>query len=95
MASERMTLNEAVNLTVRRYEEMPKDFVELGAQIRYAIGELEVITAMLETSQRSDEILIKLIEGGSLDDLLSTLREAETRLAEQQVNTKASSGGQP
>jgi hypothetical protein len=75
--AEGISLNDAINLSVRRLDSYPKDLVELHSQIEYAISQLELVASLLEISQRNEETIIRCIETGQVDNLIRKLRRIE------------------
>jgi hypothetical protein len=75
--TEDLSMNDALNITIRRQKHYPKDMQEIHAQVEYMLGELEVVQGQLDLCALHEEHLIEMIEGGKVEERLHDMRDAE------------------
>jgi hypothetical protein len=75
--TEDLSLNDALNITIRRQKYYPKDMREIHEQMEYMLGELEVVQSQLDLCGLHEEHLIEMIEGGKVEERLHEMRDAE------------------
>ena len=70
-----------MNLILVRFGSYPKDWKEIHAQIEFNLLQLELVQDLIETSQRHEEMMIRLLESGSVEELSRELRAIENERA--------------
>jgi len=75
--TEDISLNEALDLVLRRHRYYPRDWREIHEQVQYNILQLELVEELMEASQRHEEMLLRLLEGGTVDSLIQEFRMLE------------------
>ena len=78
---ENLSLNEALNLILLQFGSYPRDWKEIHAQIQFNFLQLELVQDLIETSQRHEEMMIRLLESGSVEELSRELRALENERA--------------
>jgi len=75
--AEGMNFTEVVNLVLRRHRHYPRDWREIHEQVNYNILQLELVQELVETSQRHEEMVLRLLESGTVDELIQEVRKLE------------------
>lgn len=75
--AEGMNFTEVVNLVLRRHRHYPRDWREIHEQVNYNILQLELVQELIEACQRHEEMVIRLLESGTVDELIREVRQME------------------
>ena len=75
--AEGLNYTEVVNLVLRRHRHYPRDWKEIYEQVNYNFLQLELVQELVEASQRHEELILRLLERGDVDELISEVRRLE------------------